>query len=420
MNKRGELAVVAALLCGTAAGVALGALFRRRPGAVRAPHAPPDALAAPHELTPARDGRASIAMPFAAPERLPLRRATYETVRTGSPRIGRAAVTAAGAGAMLTGAILTVIAVVNPQVTALAAPTVAYSGTTAVVAYAAAGFGSFSYGLDAPSRRRTGALAAREGAFEIPITQRDANGDIVVVVRAAGPFGSDVRVARIRVLARPRAVVTRLAWNGVRIDALSLDAATVASGSEIAIRYRSNATSGSVTLRDARGGTWQSKPLSASGLTLLRAPASDRDVPFIVALRARRNGASVENSVALVVTGTARPLASQVASPAAAPPAATADIPTVARSGAVLITSAGAGRTATVIELTGTGGVALQRVTPRADGTSELRMPVVTSPQSYLISVSYQSGAGRESSFHWIRVVPAAAAGTAAGPRSSL
>ena len=338
------------------------------------------------------------------PQRLPPRRATYETVRIGPARIRRAAVAVAGGGAALTGAILIGIAVASPQVTALAAPSIAYPGTTAVVAYAAAGFGTFSYGLDAPSRRRAGALTSHQGALEIPITQRDANSDVVVVVRAAGPFGSDVRVARIRVLARPRAIVTRIPADGARIDALGLAAATVASGDEIAIRYRSNATSGSVALRDVRGGTWQTKPLSPTGFTRLRAPVSDRDVPFTVVVQARRSGTAVENSVALLVTGTGGPLAPR-ASPAP-PIAATRDIPAVAQSGSVLVTSAGAGRTATVVELTGTGGIALQRATPRADGTTELRMPTVTTPQSYLISVSYQSGAGRESTFHWIRVLP--------------
>jgi hypothetical protein len=408
VNKRGELAVVGALVCAAAAGVVIGRGAGRRPRRdAGTPHVPPSELAAPFALPAARDRHHSVAVvSLAAPERLPARRATYATVRIGPGRIARAAVAVTGAGAMLIGATLVGVAVANPQVTALAAPSVAYPGTTAVVAYADAGFGAFSYGLDAPSRHRAGALAGRQGAFEIPITQRDVNGDIVVVVRAAGPFGSDVRVARIRVLARPRAIVTRMPWNGVRVDALSLASATVASGGEIAVRYRSNATSGSVALRDVRGGTWQSKPLSTTGFTRLRAPVSDRDAPFSVVLQARRNGAAIENSVALVVTASAGPLAPRAPSPAPPPIVTTRDIPAVTQSGSLLVTSAGAGRTATVIELTGAGGIALQRATPRADGTTELRMPIVTAPQSYLISVSYQSGAGRESSFHPIRVVP--------------
>jgi hypothetical protein len=369
-------------------------------------HAPRERVAAV-ALPRTRERHNPIAVVVAASERVPVRRATYATVRIGPGRIVRLAVAVTGAGAMLTGVLLVAIAVANPQVTALAAPSVAYPGTTAVVAYAAAGFGAISYRLDAPSRRRAGSLTGRQGAFEIPITQRDVNRDIIVVVRAAGPFGTDVRMARIRVLALPRAVVRRLPWNGVRIDGLSLADATVASGDEIAVRYRSNATSGSVALRDVRGGTWQSKPLSATGLTLLRAPVGDRDAPFSVVLQARRNGAAIENSVALVVTGRAGALASRMASPAPPPGAATRDIPATAQSGSLLATSAGAGRTATVVELTSPAGITLQRAVPGADGTTELRMPAVTEPQSYLISVSYQSGEGRESSFHWIRVVPA-------------
>ena len=395
-------------MCGAAAGIVIGRRAGRRSlREIRRTHERRIELAPQLALPAARDGHRSNAVVPVGPQRPAPRRATYATVRIGPGRILRPAAAVAGGSAILTGAILVGIAVANPQVTALAAPSVAYPGTTAVVAYAAAGFGTFSYGLDAPSQRRSGVLTGRQGAFEIPIAQRDVNGDVVVVVRAAGPFGSDVRIARIRVLARPRAVVMRMPSNGVHIDALSLSAATVAGGAEIAVRYRSNATSGIVALRDVRGGTWQAKPLSSTGFTRLRAPVSDRDAPFSVVLQARRNGASIENSVALVVTGTAGPLTPQASSQPAAAPAVTRDIPAVAQSGALLVTSAGAGRPATVIELTGPGGIALQRATPRADGTTELRMPIVTAPRSYLISVSSQSGAGRESSFHWIRVLPA-------------
>ena len=396
-------------MCAAAAGAVVGrSIGRRGPRYPQRPHRPPIALAPPLALSPARDRQHSIAIVVDDTELSPLPRATYETVRIGPARIRRRVIAVTGAGALLTGAILVGVAVANPQVTALAAPSVAYPGTTAVVAYAAAGFGAFSYGLDAPSRRRAGVLAGRQGDLQIPITERDVNGDIIVVVRAAGPFGSDVRVARIRVLPRPLAIVKRMPPNGVRIDALGLADATVAGGAEIAVRYRSNATSGTVALRDVRGGTWQIKPLSAGGLTRLRAPMSERDAPFNVVVQARRNGTSLENSVALVVTGSAGAPPVRESSPAPPGAAATREIPAVAQSGAVLVTSAGAGRTATVVELTGADGTALQRATPRADGTTELRMPVVTSPQSYLISVSYQSGDGRESSFYRIRVLPPA------------
>jgi hypothetical protein len=408
VNKRGKLAILGALVCAAAGGVVIGrGTGQRRVRDAALPHVWAIERAPPFALPPPRDRLQPVAVVLAAPERTAALRATYEAVRISPKRFARAAVAVTGAGATLTGAILIGVAVTNPQVTALAAPSVAYPGSTAVVAYAAAGFGAISYGLDAPSRRRTGSLTGRQGAFEIPIVQSDVNRDVIVVVRAAGMFGSDVRIARIRVLARPRALVTRMPWNGVRIDALSLEAATVASGGEIAVRYRSNATSGIVALRDVHGGTWQSKPLSAIGVTRLRAPVSDRDAPFSVVLQARRNGASIENSVALVVTARAGALVQGPPSPAPPPDAATRDIPATAQSGSLLVTSAGAGRTATVIELTGSGGITLQRATPRADGTSELRMPTVTAPQSYLISVSYVVGAGRESSFHWIRVMPA-------------
>ena len=407
MNKRGGLAVLGALLCAAAAGVVVGrSVGRRSPRDAQTPRRPPIALAPPLPLPAARDRQHSIAIVVEESQLSPLPRATYETVRIGPARIRRRVIAVTGAGALLTGAILVGVAVANPQVTALAAPSVAYPGTTAVVAYAAAGFGAFSYGLDAPSRRRAGVLTGRQGDLQIPSTQRDVNGDINVVGRAAGPFGSDVRVARIRVLARPPAIVKRMPSNGVRIDALGLADTTVAGGAEIAVRYRSNATSGTVALRDVRGGTWQIKPLSADGLTRLRAPMSERDAPFTVVVQARRNGTSIENSAALVVTGSASAPPVRESSPAPLVAAATREIPAVAQSGAVLVTSAGAGRTATVVELTGADGTALQRATPRADGTTELRMPVVTAPQSYLISVSYQSGDGRESSFHRIRVLP--------------
>ena len=339
--------------------------------------------------------------------RIPARRhVTYVAVRAGQGR-WRIPLAVAGGTAVLTSAVVVGLALVNPQVTALAAPSIAYPGTTAVVAYAAAGIGTFSYHVDAPSRRRSGTLAARQGTLELSIVDRDANSAVVIVVRAAGALGGDARVVRIRVLPRPHAAVLRIPSNAVHIDAFSVSAATVASGADIGVSYRSNATSGRVLLRDVRGGTWQSAPLSKTGFTRFRAPPAERDTAYNVVLQGRRNGAGIENSVALLVTATAPSKHTNADAAVLSAPAATRDIPAVVRSGALVVTSAGAGRPAAVIELTGEGGIALQRATPRADGKTELRMPLVTAPHSYLVSVSYRSGAGREASFHWVRVLPA-------------
>jgi hypothetical protein len=272
-----------------------------------------------------------------------------------------------------------------------------------VVSYAAAGYGALTYGLDARSGRRSGSLPTQEGSFEIPIAQFDAGSDILIVIRAASRFGSDARIARIRVLAQPRAAVVMVPSNDVHIDALSISAPNVASGNTIVVRYRSNATSGQVELRDARGGLWQSAPLNKTGVATLRAPAVERDLPFNVVLHAQRSGRPIENSLAVVVS--APPVRSPV--PQTPSTAVTRDIPSVARSGATIVTSAGRGRSDTVIELTDPDGTLLERVSPRADGTAELRMPVVAASRSFLVSVSHQSGAGRDASFHWVRVLPA-------------
>jgi hypothetical protein len=345
----------------------------------------------PTAVTPA----ASFA---AAPKRL-----TYETVPVKIRRRGRTPLTIAGTAAVLGGTASIAFAFVTPRVTALAAPSIAYPGTTAVVSYAAAGYGTLSYRLDARSGRRSGALAAGDGTLGVAIEPGDANSDVVVVIRSSGPLGSDARIARIRVLPRPRAAVLTVPSNDVHIDAFSLSAANVTSGDTIVVRYRSNATSGHVLVRDARGGLWQSVPLNARGVATLRAPAVALDAPFNVVLQAQRGVQTIENSLALVVNASIARSADTKSRPASV-----ADIPAVVRSGALLVTSAGAGRLDTVIELSDRDGSSLRSASPGADGTTELRMPVVTEARSFLISVSYQKGAGRESSFHWIRVIPAA------------
>lgn len=409
VNKRGNLAAVAALACvaaGVLVGVGIGGGRRgttpKRPAKLLEP-------LRSRALAGARVEERSTALVTVGNE-VPARSGfTYEVVRAGGHSRWKLAIVASGATALITGAVLIGVALSNPQVTALAAPSVAYPGTTATISYAAAGFGSMSYRFDAPSSHRSGSLSAHQGAIGVPIVDRDANGDVVVVVRAAGPFGTDVRVARIKVLAHPRDVVVMVPSNAARIDALTLSSPTAASGERIGIHYRSNATGGSVSLRDARGGLWQSKVLSATGYTELRAPTIEHDTPFNVVVQARRNGRAIENSVALLVTGTTPSAKPDVVAPAASRVAAARDIPAVAQSGAIVVTSAGADRVATIVELTGKDGIELQRATPRADGTTELRMPVVTAPQTYLVSVSYQNGAGRESTFYRIRVVPAKA-----------
>ena len=407
MNKPRAVAVVAALACGVVAGAAgaacvAGLWGRRRP-------VPPSPLQLPRARGLARlAGDVRSAAIVAVESAIPMQfGATYQTIRSGAPARWTFPIVTAGTLAALTGAFLIGLALMNPEITALAAPSVAYPGTTATISYAAAGFGSVSYRLDAPSGHRAGSLSAQQGAIVVPIAQRDARGDVVVVLRAAGPFGADVRVARIKVLARPTAVVVRVPSDAARIDALHLSSTTAASGARIGLRYRSNATSGNVLLRDARGGTWANEPLNGAGYTELRLPVVERDTSFSVILQATRNGRQIENSVALFVTGAAPIVKSNATTSRGAMPAATLDIPAVAQSGATVVTMAGAGRAAAVIELTDKAGIALQRATPRTDGTTRLLMPKVNVPQMYLVSVSYQNGAGRESSFHWVRVLPA-------------
>ena len=392
-------------MCGAAVGVVLAQRIRRAPKAVRSRrpalpsnHPFPLALAIARIEEHRSIALAPVVSADAAPSRL-----TYETVPVEVRRRWRNPLAVAGIAAIVGGTGLMTFAFVTPHITALAAPGIAYPGTIAVISYAAAGYGELSYRLDARSGLRSGSLPAREGAFDVRIVQRDAGSDIVVVIRAASRFGSDARIARIRVLAPPRAPVVLVPSNDVHIDAFSVSAANVASGDTIVVRYRSNATSGEIQLRDARGGLWQSAPLNKTGAATLRVPAVERDAPFNVVLHAQRSGRAIENSLALVVTA---PLARGPGTPTPSA-AVTRDIPSVARSGATVATSAGAGRSDTVIELTDRDGTLLQRVSPGTDGTSELRMPVVTAPRSFLISVSHQSGAGRDSSFHWIRVLPA-------------
>ena len=255
MSKRRELAALGALACGAAVGVILVVRVRRAPRRIRSKRP-----ALPNRIQ-------SLALPNASGEQRPpeiarpsqpslRRRSGSRTKRFPSTFTGAEELCSRSPGlsTLLGGTALIAFAFVTRRVTALAAPTIAYPGSTAVISYAAAGFGKLTYRLDAVSGGRSGALASGDGTFGVSIVPRDADSDIVVVIRTSGPLGSDARVARIRVLPRPRARVLTVPSKDVHIDAFSLSAANVPSGDTIVVRYRSNATSGHVLLRDARGG----------------------------------------------------------------------------------------------------------------------------------------------------------------------
>ena len=388
MSKR-DVAILGTVLAGAAAGALLAAREARR---VRRKH---DAPVPQLRLAPASGYERSTALvPVAPPALAPNRIVTYEAAPA---RSRRRPLRGIGVSLALIGLVLVGLAFARPQITALAAPSDAYPGTTALISYASSGLGSLSYDLDASANAAAKALTARTGTIAVPISQRDVAHDIFVTVRSAGPFGNDLRIARINVLARPLAVVRVVRSTAVRIDALSLSSTAAVSGDEIVARYRSNATAGTVALRDARGGLWQSEPLSTTGATQLRAPAVEHDTPFIVVLHAQRKGESIEASAGIVVTRM---------SPAPQPSAPAAlGVRVVTPSGGLWRTTVKPAWTDTVIVLMAHDGTQLRRLTPPA-GTAELRMPQVSTPQSYVVSVSYRTGAGRETLIHPILVVP--------------
>ena len=387
MSKR-DVAILGTVLAGAAAGALLATSEARR---MRRKH---DARVPQLRLAPASVYARSTALVHVAPPVLaPSRIVTYEAVPA---RSRRRPLRGIGISLALIGLVLLGLAFARPQITALAAPSDAYPGTTALISYASSGLGSLSYDLDASSKSAATPLTAHSGTIAVPILQRDVAHDIFVTVRAGGPFGSDVRMARINVLARPRAEVRIVRATAVRIDALSLSSTAAVSGDEILARYHSNATAGTVALRDARGGLWQSEPLSLTGATRLRAPVVERDTPFIVVLHAQRKGESIEASAGIVVTRS---------SPAPQPSAAVG-ARVVTPSGGLWRTEVKPAWTDTVIVLMAHDGTQLRRLTPSA-GTAELRMPQVSTPQSYVVSVSHRTGTGRETLIQPILVVPA-------------
>jgi hypothetical protein len=385
-----DVAVLGTILAGAAAGALLVVHETRRVRRSQLRSTLQLRLASPSAYE-----RSTALAPVALPPLAPSRIITYEAAppARARPRLPRGIL----GSAALIGLALLGFAFARPQITALAVPGDAYPDTTALISYATSGLGSLSYDLDASSKTAATVLAAHTGTIAVPISQRDVAHDIFVTLRVAGPFGSDVRVARINVLARPAAVVRVVRSTAVRIDALSLASTSVASGDEIVARYRSNAAAGTITLRDARGGLWQSEPLNASGTTQLRAPVVEHDTPFIVVVHAQRKGESIEASAGIVV-------ARKSPAPQPSRPAALG-ARVVTQSGALWRTVVKPAWTDTVIVLMARDGSQLQRLTPPA-GTAELRLPQVSTPQSYVVSVSYRTGAGRETLIQPILVVP--------------
>jgi hypothetical protein len=389
MSKR-DVAILGTVLAGAAAGALLVVHEARRTRRTHLPSTPQLRLA------PAIGYQPSAALVPVPQVLAPIRIATYETVRTASVR--RRVPRGILVSVALIALALLGFAFARPRITALAAPSDAYPGTTAQISYASSGVGALSYDLDASAKTAATALAAREGTIAVPISQRDVDRGVIVTLRAAGPFGNDARIARINVLARPSPVVRVVRSTAARIDALSLSSTSVASGAEIVARYRSNATAGTVALRDARGGLWQQEPLSPTGATHLHAPVVEHDTPFIVVLHAQRRDDSIEASAGIVV-----------ARKPALPPSGPAALGTrvVTQSGALWRTEVKPAWTDTVIVLMARDGSQLLRLTPHTAGTAELRMPVVSAPESYVVSVSYRTGAGRETVIQPILVVPA-------------
>lgn len=314
-----------------------------------------------------------------------------------APLPGAAVWLGALGGAALAGLLAFGAGYARPHMNVLTVPPLGVGGAPLQVGYETGGIGAASYALedDRGATIASGALAAASGVLSIPLPAADRTRNYVVRLRDGGALGSTERAQPVTAMPAP---VPQLQL----IDAFALDASQVSDGGTIGVRYRTQAQTGRIEVRDAQNTLWAQAPLARNGVSQLVLPRFGKDKELRVTLAVERNGQHESSSLGLNVVAAAPAAADANAASAPEGPPRVFD-GTLGSDGMIHV-AIGAGATNVRLALETPDGTPLSAQTVPAGATSAaIAVPHGFHGRIVLIS-TYDSGAGQESAVKAIDV----------------
>lgn len=182
-----------------------------------------------------------------------------------------------------------------PSISAYTLPTQVAAGDRVIASYAYGGIGTAEYSVTSGGQEIAGGiLTQRHGTFSFPTAKTQAFYHVTLSV--VGPLGA----ARRQLLSQ--AIPFSAQTTALAIGALQPDPSVVRSGDKIAVRYITDAQSGTVTLYDASDIALQHTAYNQSGVSTLTAPNVDVPTQYRVELQvAGAGGKTARASAGLLV-----------------------------------------------------------------------------------------------------------------------
>jgi hypothetical protein len=290
--------------------------------------------------------------------------------------------------------------VLRPRVDALVVAKNAIAGQPILVSYATAGRGAARYIVEPASGKPFGGnLAMGRHDFVFPTSRTPQQYRVLLSV--AGALGQASQAADVQTQARPARVET------ASVRAIEAVPPVASSGQKFAVRYEAKAASGTVIMRDPLGLTVAVQPFVAAGLTQLVAPTVTAPTMYQVELQVALGSSSARASTGILV------MPAQAGDPT---PPAGADVPAAALVRIIpqRISSAQSFRVQLLqhpsnlqLTLQDQRGAPIASITIPENWTAvTFRAPLVFSPTTITLIVSYRTGSVAHLAFQPIAVHP--------------
>jgi hypothetical protein len=290
--------------------------------------------------------------------------------------------------------------VLRPRVDALVVAKNAIAGQPISVSYATAGHGAARYLVEpALAKPFGGNLAMGRHDFVFPTSRTPQRYRVLLSV--AGALGQASQAADVATLARPAHVET------ASVRAIEAVPPVASSGQKFAVRYEAKAASGTIVLRDPLGLTVASQPFVAAGSTQLVAPTVTAPTMYQVELRVALGSSSATASTGILVMPVQ---AGDPTPPAGADVAAAAlvrIVPERVLSAQNFNVQLLAHPSNLQLTLQDQRGAPIASITIPKDWTAvTFRAPLVFSPTTITLIVSYRTGSVAHLAFQPIAVHP--------------
>jgi hypothetical protein len=307
-----------------------------------------------------------------------------------------------------------------PRVVALDVPPRAVGGTSVHVPYQVSGFGRVEYQfMTRDGVQLAAGLGSSAGVLILPIPSDAAGGPYVLHLWMRNALASSEQSATIKTTAHaePAQHMTTPAQLPLISD-LSVKPSIARAGSDVDVRYVTQAVKGDLFLVDASGRTWSRATLSPAGSSMLTIPQSAAGSDMRVVLYARRGTMHAQNAVNLSVLPDSRiaPGVSSAAHVAVSRPAPTAapqaspvvslDSQVVEAGETVVVRISGTHPDARIALMSTSGTTVAQGEIPDDGNAISIAAPEVNTVTPFYVSVAFTNGVSQQTVLRRLTVTP--------------